>query len=408
MAVALVIAACGTQTTSVPPTVEPSTKALALIVADRVAQSDPTCPENDLVTHESCLLFQNALGIWHSLGTPRECPMKRVRGTDSTQETDSSADAQGGRSGGGSSPLGSEEILRASASPCFAYLYAIGVVNVVPVLVSTANRTFQLAISAAIDEPGSDPERCLMARHGICGNHAAVALALLSRAGFDARPVEFYYTIGSERRNHIVPEVFVDGDWRLLGTTYGSYWVDRSDPSVFSLAPTDRIIEDRLLPDYANDSLLPFGLYDTIGDLERFEYLTHEPVVVRGGQGTVAIDVSPMEGIEWFLNLPNFVGDNLIDGDTDGIDFSLSGAAGRTMHLSVNVQAVPVLLDNPLLELCVDETCQPFVEGTMRYTFTVANPRRVHLRAAVDLAYLVFESIEWTTVPPAAAGGGGR
>jgi hypothetical protein len=115
-----------------------------------------------------------------------------------------------------------------------------------------------------------------------------------------------------------------------------------------------------------------------------------------------------MEGIERFLNLPNFVGDNLIDGDTDGIDFSLSGAAGRTMHLSVNVQAVPVLLDNPLLELCVDETCQPFVEGTMRYTFTVANPRRVHLRAAVDLAYLVLESIEWTTVPPAAAGGGGR
>ena len=392
--------------TAVPSTAEPSTTPLAFIVAVRVAQGDATCPDNDLVTYESCLLFQNALGVWHTLGAPAECPGQKAQKADATRDAGGSADTGVDGSGRGSSPLDTEEILQAPASPCFAYLYAIGVVNVVPVLVSTANRTFQAAVSAAIDEPGSDPERCLTARHGICGNHAAVALALLRRAGFEARAVEFYYSVGSERRSHIVPEVLVDGDWRLLGTTYGSYWVDRSDTSVFSLAPTDRIVQGRLRPDYANDSLLPFGLYGEIGDLERFEYLTHEPVVVRGGRGTIPIDVSPMEGIERFQNLPNFVGDNLIDGDSDGIDFSLAGADGRTMELSVTVQAVPVLLDNPLLELCVDASCQTFVDGTMRYTFTVANPRRVHLRAAVDLAYLVLESIEWTTVPPAASGGG--
>jgi len=405
---ALLLASCGTQATTVPPILEPSTKSLALVVADRVEQGDPTCPDQDIVTYESCLLFQNALGIWHSLGAPRECPNRGVGGAESSQTAEGSSGGGVGGSGGGPSPLEPGEIVGAPESPCFAYLYAIGVINVVPVLVSTANRTFQAAVSDAIDEPGSDAERCLSSRHGICGNHAALALALLDRAGFSARPVEFYYSVGSERRSHIVPEVLVDGDWRLLGTTYGSYWVDRSDPSVFRLAPTDRIIEERLLPDYANDSLLPFGLYDAIGDLERFEYLTHDPIVVRGGHGTVPIDVSPMEGIERFANLPNFVGDNLIDGDTVGIDFSLSGGDGRTMQLSVTVGAVPVLLDNPMLELCVDASCQEFVEGAMRYTFTVAGPRRVHLRAAVDLAYLVLESIEWTTVPSAASGGGGR
>lgn len=65
------------------------------------------------------------------------------------------------------------------------------------------------------------------ARAGICGNHAAIALEMFNKAGFEARYVEFYYQ-DDVRLSHIIPEVLIDGAWRAIDKTYGAYWIYNS------------------------------------------------------------------------------------------------------------------------------------------------------------------------------------
>jgi hypothetical protein len=47
---------------------------------------------------------------------------------------------------------------------------------------------------------------CVEARNGICETHAAVGLLLFEKAGFQWRPVEFYYE-DKKQLNHVVSAV---------------------------------------------------------------------------------------------------------------------------------------------------------------------------------------------------------
>src|SRR5262249_27631035 len=47
---------------------------LAQFVANQLKTGDLNCPSSDSLTYEACLLFQGALGIWQTIGSPDICP----------------------------------------------------------------------------------------------------------------------------------------------------------------------------------------------------------------------------------------------------------------------------------------------------------------------------------------------
>lgn len=190
------------------------------LIANQIESGHLACPHDDPLTREACLLFQGALGTWQRVNMPDVCP-DVVADAISPPELSAAAGRR----------ITKHDVLRANQAPCFGFLYAIGIANLTPVLVSTSNRTFQMAPGHSFVEPGSNTNLCVLARHGICGNHAAVGLALFDRAGIAARPLEFYYSANQQRLSHIIVEAKIGGDWRPIDTTYGAYWTKKNQES---------------------------------------------------------------------------------------------------------------------------------------------------------------------------------
>jgi len=347
-------------------------------------RGDLACPQDDLVTYEACLLFQGALGVWSDLGLTDQCP--NLPG--------SPAPTDGEPSGFDSQESTPAVARRAVDSPCFGYLYAIGVANTVPILSSTANRNFQLSADEDFTKPGSDAEVCLQVRHGSCGNQTAVGLGLFKRAGFTARPVEFYYTLDGQRFSHIVPEVFLDGEWRMVDTTYGAYWAQSKGGVPFALRTTDGIINAAVAPPTWNEALLPYGVYGAVGDRDPFAYLANDPQLVRGRVGTITITVEVPSDEERFVHLPNFVGDNSPDGLLQGLDYRFTGATDTISTITVAVTGAAIAGDAPT-SLCIDDVCQPYERELHSYTFAAEDPERLYLQTDADVAYLVLDSVTW-------------
>ena len=57
-------------------------------------------------------------------------------------------------------------------------------------------------------------------------------MKLFELVDIPARTVEFYFSYGGKRRNHIGVEVFLDGDFRYVDPTYSAYWVPRDKGGV--------------------------------------------------------------------------------------------------------------------------------------------------------------------------------
>lgn len=366
-----------------PPPIQ-SGGSLAELVASQMRAGDLKCPVDDALTTEACLLFQGALGTWNAVGRRDDCP-PTVSGSRPTVPSPGLA-IEG---------LSPEDVMRATTSRCFAYLYAIQVANAVPVLVSTANRTFQAASETPMREPGSDASLCLQARHGICGNQTAVGLALFDKAGFRARPLEFYYERKGVRLNHIIPEVWIGGKWHPVDTTYGAYWIRTASGKPFELGTLEEIqarpARARLV---YNQALLPYGLYQAISRPFLFDYLTSNADIIRGGNGSVRLTLQAKNGIEKFADKPNFLGDNVADGLNDrGLSFTLASEPGR-YALAVQVAALAVTGNQPV-QLCVDDVCQDLAAGDQRLKFEVAQPKSVYVKSEIDVAYAVLASIEW-------------
>lgn len=359
------------------------TSGLGEMVASGMERGDLSCPEGDSVTYEACLLYQGTLGVWQRLGLNDTCP--EVGGGELFEGDARTSDL----------PVLTPAVAkRAVRSSCFGYLYAIGVANTVPILSSTANRNFHLTMDENLVEPGSDPEICLQVRRGSCGNQTAVGLGLFERAGFTARPVEFYYTMNGDRQSHIVPEVLIDGRWRMIDTTYGAYWATSTAGDPFALLSTQQIIKDAQAPETWNDALRPYGVYDAVGSSEPFAYLTNDPQVVRGGVGTITIDIDTPAGEDLFHHLPNFVGDNLPDGSSQGLDYRFTGATEDVSAVTVKVAGSAIAGDAPA-SLCIDDTCEPYSNDRDQYDFAVSKPNRMYLQSDAEVAYLVLASVSW-------------
>lgn len=324
---------------------------LAELVAEQVETGDTDCPEDSEVTHEACLLFQGAL---------------YARGGDLTDL---------------------ESIRTAPGDADFQNQYAIALARTVPILSSTDNYGFQTAVLGdEFEAPGSDAEVCLQVRHGICGNQSAVALALFEEAGMLAQPAAFYYLdpVTRRRNAHVAVEVYIDGAWRYVDTTYGTYW-----PTEDGLATLDEILvmDDPRSSAVQMKALLP-KLDLTVVNHPAFEYLEVEADVIRGRIGTIHLD----DPTEDFANIPGHVGDNQADGRS---------ASGMTFEIAVPSDGVLVVetvaaggSDNA--SLCLDDVCLPIEMAPATFEFPASGPRALlRVRTTEDTAYVVLKSLSW-------------
>jgi hypothetical protein len=358
---------------------KPSSPSVPELVASQIMSSSLSCPTSGSLTYETCLLYQGALGIWQAIGLPHACPAVVDHPTPLPKAAKLTAD----------------DVLHAPTVPCFSYIYAAQVANLVPTLISTPARAF-LLLNGNFAEPGSNPELCIEARHGICGNQAAVAIALFKKAGFHARPVEFYYKSNTgERADHIIVEVMIDGAWRLVDTTYGAYWIDGTPAAPFALRTLEQVLDrsDPRTKIIRNPGLVPYGLYEEITRADFFDYLTSDADVLRGGEGEIRLLLHGNEGTEAFNHIPNFVGDNVEDEDSKGVSYRLQGDSGP-YHVTINV-AVSAAIGDEVMYLCLDAGCQKVSTDRKKYEFDTIDPTTIHLKSTADVAYVVLKSIEW-------------
>lgn len=366
-----------------------TSKNLPELIADQIKSGYTSCPKSDVITYEACLLYQGALGTWQSIGMPDECPV--VVGDDFQKFPRSPSEVI---------KLSPDHVLKAAKSACFGYLYSIRVANLTPVIVSTSNYSFQKATSHKFSKPGSDAVLNVMARYGICGNHAAVGKALFEKAGFVARTIEFYYADKDQRLSHIIVEAFIDGNWRPIDTTYGAYWSSLELDQPFRLITTDELIssnQNKLKPTW-NQALLPHGFYSTISRQNYFNYLGSGADIVRGNAGVITIKIKHDTGKENFSHLPNFIGDNNADSQVDGIKFRLISDKGRNYRLTVNVSG-SAFSSNDAASICIDISCEPYSKEKTKYEFIVQNPSQLFIKTDMDVAYVVMKSLDWEVVP---------
>lgn len=350
------------------------------LVAQQLGSGDLDCPNSDPLGYEACLLFQGAMGSWQAVGLPDKCPnVENVSG----QFTWKAA-----------GKLSPEDALRAPGVPCFSYLYAMQVAVTVPVLISTATRAFRM-LNGSFSEPGTNPRLCIEARHGLCGNQVAVAIELFERAGFRARPVEFYYESNGMRLNHIIPEVLIEGAWRPVDTTYGAYWINESLGKPLALRTLDEILNaaDQNTKVVYDAALVPYALYSTISRQDRFDYLHSGGDILRGGEGQIRLSLRGDKGTESFKDIPDYVGNNVSDVASKGVSYSFSEDPG-TYTLTVNV-ASSAAGDNQPIWLCVDGLCRELSKDVQRYEFTLVRPKTLYAKSKNHLAYVVLKSIEW-------------
>jgi hypothetical protein len=349
------------------------------LVANQLKTGDLSCLNADPVTYEACLLYQGALGAWQAVRLPDVCPDVRKEPAPLPQ----------------AAKLTPEDVLRAPKVPCFSYLYAIQVANAVPVLISTATRAFRM-LDGAFAEPGSNPKLCIEARHGICGNQAAVGLALFEKAGLLARPVEFYYHSNGQRISHIIVEVLIDGDWHPIDTTYGAYWIDSAPGAPFVLRTLEQVLDrtDSRTKLVLNGALFPYRFYKEIAQPDFFDYLAPGADLLRGGAGIIKLSLHGDSGVETFGDIPNYLGDNIEDGNRGGVSYRLEDLRPGTFRLTVNVAGIGEDRDQPIY-LCVDNTCRNFSKKQQQYEFELVSPKVLYLKSESDVAYLILKSVEW-------------
>ncbi|GKQ53940.1 hypothetical protein BRSPCE3_47950 [Bradyrhizobium sp. Ce-3] len=329
--------------------------------------------------YEACLLYQGALSTWQTVGYPDVCP-----NISNNPVSDQSAIKKVTR----------EDALRAPKVACFSYLYATQVAAAVPVLISSADREF-LNLNGAFAEPGTNPDLCIEARHGICGNQTWVGIELLKLADLKARPVEFYYNDEGQRLNHVIPEVLIDGGWRPIDTTYGGYWIDSTPGVPFALRTLEEVLDKSISGTklMRNRALLPYAFYEKTRQFDPFSYLHADAAIIRGGEGTITLSLTSKRGTETFQAIPNFLGDNVRDGNSIGVSYKFKGPIGN-YKVTVNVAGTGQEGDQPI-RICLDGSCRNFSSDQHQYQFLARQPKSLTLKSDADVAYVVLQSIEW-------------
>lgn len=329
------------------------------LVAQKLTDDPRILDDADPITREAGYLYEKSLGEW-LISSCEIIPNLSIR----------------------------EYITRATDSKCFAMLYAANVANFVPTYVSTG--ASQLRKNYTENESVENEAVAIFySRAGICGEHTTVGLALLKRAGYIARPLEFYFLVGTERKTHILVEVQIDRLWYPVDTTYGAFWRNLKTKE-FALTTTDDVISEGKPPASYNAVLID----SRRGANELFYYITQPNSILRGSVGEVIISTESPQGEETFDNLPNFVGDINEDRLDEGVTVTIRNPSSEKKRLVVNVRA-QAIMGFASAQLCLGDVCLEIVESKKIYDFYLGKSAKLSVRSQVDIAYLVLNSISW-------------
>ncbi len=286
--------------------------------------------------------------------------------------------------------------MEAAANPCFASVYSVAVTNAVPILTSTLNQYFPMILEGGFENPGTDAERCLQLRYGICGNHTALAQSLLEQAGLTVRPVQFFYEV---KGSTLQPHCSRGADRREVSISRYHLWGALDDQTTAGRVVLASLEEIRSKGNPSGDAiwnaaLVPYAVRRAVVKFDPFDYLTAANVdIIRGDQGTITLHLRGPSGVEKFANLPRFVGDNRNDGQSIGLDFAIKDARGR-YEITLRTLATAVTNNAPAT-VCIDDVCQNAPRGMVELTFNIKDPRRLHVESGADAAYVVMESLSW-------------
>ena len=278
---------------------------------------------------------------------------------------------------------------------CFRSLYTLRVIGIVPYLVDAANQNFLVNKDPTYKRSGSDAEVCLIQREGICGSHTAVAMKLFELVDIPARTVEFYFSYGGKRRNHIGVEVFLDGDFRYVDPTYSAYWVPR-DKAVLEFATTSEVLSGHYVSFRYNRLIYPYGYDDLFSREGFFSFINEGMSVVRGGKGEILLSQNDSKtNIDNLNSVKNYVGDNLKDGNLRPVSFKLV-PNDNLSSIKVTVRFGAIVLGSEKLEtsVCVGDECFPLRENHA-FQFDVQGPSVLRLIGDVDGVYGIIEYIGW-------------
>jgi hypothetical protein len=164
----------------------------------------------------------------------------------------------------------------------------------------TANVDYDVAGMTAARR-GRTAEEVLAERKGVCGEYSTLFSKLCNLSGLEAAVIEGYgkgygYTVGSEvpdLSNHAWNGVKIDGEWRLVDSTWGAGYLDPDGGFVkrfeefYFLTPPEELVWTHL-PEDPNEQLL-----DETISREEFEGLVYaKPAFFNNGMKIVG----PLEG----------------------------------------------------------------------------------------------------------------
>ena len=154
-------------------------------------------------------------------------------------------------------------------------------------------------------QPTMDEQSSLLTKGiGICGNHQHLFVEILKRAGVDARPVDFYYTDKSgKRQSHAAAEVKIGEKWIYFDITWGSFWVIKNN-DLSTLMPLDEVLKGGGTRIGGNNSW--YLLYEKEG-INSFEYFeANDLQILRNKGGDLLVGIN--NGAANFSHIPNYVG----------------------------------------------------------------------------------------------------
>lgn len=360
-----------------PPSSDSRNSATAVeIVIAGLEDSNNYCTENlteSRVQHEACLLLQGSLGLY-------------VRACGGLEGCDK-AELGSLRDDGNYRGLNQA----AMRDPEFHGYLSLAIANTVPILSSTLLRHYFLSFEPGFENPSTDAEVCLMVRHGICGNHVAVAQALAEQVGLEARDIDFYVTKNGDRQSHTMLEVLIAGKWRLYGTTYGAFWP--AEPgSAISLplesvrAGATRQQNTALLQHLSDPDYLDF-----LSDDSEFDVFS----IVQGEEGVVH---HLLEDVEDFSHRPEYVGWSTPrnSSQSHGIQHSFKVPDGWS--------EIEIFVNGTIgtdLQICASSTLCKTPQESSKLTFArsegLATDVTITLNSSDDIAYVTLDKVSVTT-----------
>ena len=111
----------------------------------------------------------------------------------------------------------------------------------------------RLELNEAFEKPKSGAA-ALTQGIGICGNHVAAFLELAECLNIPARPIKFFYkTDEGKYGSHIIVEVMIDGQWRIVDVSRGGFFLE--DPAdTFSSRTLEDVMDKGIGPAFQTNT----------------------------------------------------------------------------------------------------------------------------------------------------------